>query len=227
MTNGPLNVAAMTELKRIMVIGAGGRAGSAAVAEAVARGHEVTAVVRNPAAYDAPSGVTVRAGDVTDAASFQGVARGQDAVIAAVYDTASEPAVFLRAASRALAAGVGTRLVWVSLASLIPDATGTPLLDTPGYPQDFRSFALAHRAAFDELATAGLDWVAISPSGDFDHGSAPVGGYAVARGDAAARITYADHAIALVDEAVAPSHHRNHIGVVGSPARIKVTTATS
>jgi uncharacterized protein len=218
-TNGPFNVAAMTETKRVMVIGARGRAGSAAVAEAVARGLEVTAVVRDPALYDAPSGVTVRAGDVSDAASFQSVARGQDAVIAAVYDAAADPAVFLRAASRALAEGVSTRLVWVGLASLIPDAAGTPLLDTPGYPQEFRSFALAHGAALEELRTSGVDWVAISPSGDFDHGGVPVGGYAVAPGAAAARITYADHAIALVDEAVAPSHHRTHIGVVGSPGR--------
>ena len=38
---------------RIVVFGAGGRVGSRTVAEALARGHEVTAVVRDPEAHDA------------------------------------------------------------------------------------------------------------------------------------------------------------------------------
>ncbi|MDQ6526358.1 NAD(P)H-binding protein [Nocardioides sp. LHD-245] len=205
----------MAATKRIVVIGARGRAGSAAVAEAVARGHEVTAVVRDPAAYEAPADVTVRAGDITDPATLAATVSGQDAVIAAVYDASSDPAVFLPAAAQGLAEVVGSaRLVWVGLASLLPDATGTPLMDTFEYPQEYRSFYLSHLAALDVLRASGLGWVAISPSGDFDHGGAPTGGYQLAPGDAAARITYADHAIALVDEAVDASHHQTHLGVV-------------
>ncbi|MGW9040548.1 NAD(P)H-binding protein, partial [Streptomyces sp. NPDC055721] len=56
---------------RIVVFGAGGRVGRAAVAEAVARGHRVTAVVRDPAAYRdlEGAGVELVRGDATDAAS--------------------------------------------------------------------------------------------------------------------------------------------------------------
>lgn len=204
----------MTETKSILVIGARGRAGSAAVAEAMARGHEVTAVVRDPGAYDAPAGVTVRPGDVTDPTSVSRLVVGHDAVIAGVYDAAGDPGLFLPAAARALVAGVGgTRLVWVGLASVLPNASGTPLMDTAEYPQEYRSFSLAHLAALDVLRQSDVDWTAVSPSGDFDHVGDPVGAYRYAPGDAGARITYADHAIALVDEAVAPTHHRTHVGV--------------
>ena len=207
----------MTEIDvpRIAVIGARGRAGSAAVAEARARGYAVTAVVRDPAGYDAPEGVVVRASDVTDPASLRPAVADADAVIAGVYDAARDPADFLPAATRSLVAAVaGRRLVWVGLASLLPDATGTPLMDTGDYPQEYRAFFLTHRAALDVLRDSDADWVAVSPSGDFDHGGAAVGGYAVAPADAAARISYADHAVALVDAAVRPAWRRTHVGVV-------------
>jgi putative NADH-flavin reductase len=109
-----------------------------------------------------------------------------------------------------------TRLVWVGLAALLPDADGVPLMDTEGYPQQFRSFYLAHAAALDVLSASDLDWTAVSPSGDFDHGGVPVGGYRVAPADAASLITYTDHAIALVDEAERPHSRRVHLGVATS-----------
>ncbi|MBM7518829.1 NAD(P)-dependent oxidoreductase [Nocardioides nitrophenolicus] len=207
--------------KSILVIGAAGRAGRTAVAEARRRGHRVTAVVRDPAAYDAPRGVEVRTGDVTDPASVRALAAGKDAVIAGVFDQSRDPAEFLPAATRALLAGApDARLVWVGLASLLPDVGGTPVMDRAGYPQAYRSFFLTHLAALDVLRASAADWVAVSPSGDFDHTGSPVGGYAVAPGDAAALITYADHAIALVDEAVAPTASGVHLGVVAqAPAR--------
>jgi hypothetical protein len=59
-----------------------------------------------------------------------------------------------------------------------------------------------------------LGWAAVSPSGDFDHGGVPVGGYRLAPADAASQITYADQAIALVDEAERPVARRGHVGVV-------------
>ena len=55
---------------RIIVFGAAGRVGSRTVAEALARGHEVTAVVRDPEHHTLPGdGLNVVAGDATDPAS--------------------------------------------------------------------------------------------------------------------------------------------------------------
>jgi putative NADH-flavin reductase len=205
----------------IVVFGAGGRAGRAAVAEARRRGHDVTAVVRDPAAHRglAADGVRLVAGDVTNADDVADAARGHDAAVSAVYEAAARPDVFFPAASRALLdglsrAGVG-RLVTVGLASILPTASGTLLMDTAGYPQEYRAFYLGHAAGNKVLneATSSVDWLVLSPSGDFDHGGTRTGRYRTAPGEANSRISYADFAIAVLDEIDNPEHHRTHLGV--------------
>jgi uncharacterized protein len=88
-------------------------------------------------------------------------------------------------------------------------------MDTPGYPQEYRSFYLGHAAGVDVLreAATGLDWVVLSPAGDFDHDGARTGRYRTAAADAASRVSYADFAVALLDEIDTPRHHRTHVGV--------------
>lgn len=199
-------------MSKILVVGARGRAGRAAVEEARRRGHEVTAVARTP------DGDLV-AGDVTDARRIAELAVDHDAVIAAVYDGSADPAAFFTNASRALVDGLEKagveRLVWVGLASILPTADGTRLMDTPGYPREYRAFFLAHQAALDILANSTLDWVSIAPAGDFDHADPTrTGTYRVSPADATGLVSYADLAIALVDEVDHPAHHRTAIGVV-------------
>ncbi|MGV9770691.1 NAD(P)-dependent oxidoreductase [Streptosporangium sp. NPDC003464] len=208
-------------MSEIIVFGAGGRAGRTAVAEALRRGHRVTAVVRDPAGHGdlAADGVRVVAGDVTDADGVARLAEGHGAAINAAADLGSQPDVFFPAASRALLDGLARagvdRLVAVGLASGLKSESGALLMDTPGYPQEYRGFYLGHAAGTEVLrtATTTLDWVVLSPAGDFDHGGARTGRYRQAAGDAASRISYADFAIALLDEIDTPRHHRTHLGV--------------
>ncbi|GAA3104733.1 putative NADH-flavin reductase [Kribbella aluminosa] len=222
-------------MSKILVIGARGRAGSAAVAEARRRGHDVLGVVRTAGGTRADDGeaggatadpvggrgVDVRAaatvvGDVTDAGRIAELAAGRDAVIAGVYDGGAE---FFPRAARALVEGLEKagvrRLVWVGLASILPTADGTLLMGTDGYPRDYRSFFLAHQAALEVFATSDLDWVSLAPAGDFDHADPSAkGGYRVAPADAQALISYADFAVALADEADHPTRHRAAFGVL-------------
>ncbi|MET8046846.1 hypothetical protein ABZU75_04530 [Streptosporangium sp. NPDC005286] len=51
------------------------------------------------------------------------------------------------------------------------------------------------------------------PAGDFDHGGDRTGRYRTAPADADSRISYADFAIALLDEIDTPKHHRTYLGV--------------
>jgi putative NADH-flavin reductase len=208
-------------MTKIVVFGAGGRAGRAAVGEARRRGHQVTAVVRDPARYGdlATDGVQLVAGDVTDASSVARIADGHDAAISAVYDSGAQPDTFFTGAAHALLdglarAGVG-RLIVVGLASVLKNASGVPLMDTPGYPQEYRFFYLGHAAGADVLraATTELDWLVVSPAGDFDHEGARTGRYRMVAAEALSRITYADFAISLLDEIDTPKHHRTHLGV--------------
>ncbi|MEI5103845.1 NAD(P)H-binding protein [Streptomyces sp. PmtG] len=199
----------------IVIFGAGGRAGRRAVAEARRRGHEVTAVVRDPARHGHGdlAGARLVAGDVTDADAVERAAEGHDAALSAAVDLSVAPDGFFTASSRALSTGLAKagvrRLVVVGLASILPGASGVPLMDEPGYPNEYRSFYLGHAAGLDELRTSDLDWAYVAPAGDFDHDSTPTGRYRVAdHADPAARITYADFALALLDEVDAPRHHR-------------------
>ncbi|MBN6057269.1 NAD(P)H-binding protein [Nonomuraea sp. RK-328] len=207
-------------MSRFVIFGAGGRAGRQAVAEARRRGHQVTAVVRDPSRYGglADDGVRVVAGDVTDVADVAALAAGHDAAInAAVVLT---PETFFTSASHALIkglrqAGVG-RLVAVGLSALLPGPDGTRLLDMPGFPAEFRPFCLAHAAGLEVLRAEGgtLDWVYVSPVGDFDHEGERTGRYEIGEhGDLTARISYADFALVLLDEAETPRHHRSHLAV--------------
>ena len=199
-------------MSKILVIGARGRAGSAAVEEARRRGHEVTEVARTAEAGQ----VT---GDVTDAARIAELAVDHDAVIAAVYDGGTDAAEFFPRAARALVDGLAKagveRLVWVGLASILATADGILLMDTEGYPQEFRAFFLAHQAALDTISASALDWVSVAPAGDFNHADPTrTGAYRFSPADGGGLIGYADFAIAVVDEVDQPRHHRVGVGVL-------------
>jgi putative NADH-flavin reductase len=201
---------------KIVVFGAGGRAGRRVVEEAAARGHAVTAVMRAPDPRLGNERVTVVAGDVTDAASVAAAATGHDAAIttAARLDV---PAVdFYTAATRALVTGLTgagvSRLVLVGIGSALEAAPGRRMLDDPAHPPDHRAFALGHIAQLDVLADAPLDWVVLAPPPVFLDDAAErtgryrTGGTALLE-PAPETFSYADLAVALVDEADSPRHH--------------------
>ncbi|SEL97551.1 NAD(P)-dependent oxidoreductase [Nonomuraea pusilla] len=210
-------------MSRIVVFGAGGRAGRRVVAEAAGRGHEVTAVVRSAAAHPglAAGGVRVVEGDVTDEGSVAAAAQGHDVAVqtTARMDVPSEE--FYGAATRALIGGLAEagvrRLVAVGIGTLLEVSPGVRLLDTPGFPADARAFSLGHAAELDLLrgADGDLDWVVLAPPPVVLDDEAPrTGTYRIGDG----RVTegpfsYADLAVALVDEAEQPRHHRVQVSV--------------
>ncbi len=69
---------------RLLVFGATGGTGRALLDQGLAQGNEVTAFVRNPAALAARAGLTIVAGDVTDAAAVSRAVAGQEAVLSAL-----------------------------------------------------------------------------------------------------------------------------------------------
>lgn len=194
---------------KYVVFGAGGRAGQQVVAEARRRGHEVTAVVRDPSRYDGltDGGVRVAA-----------LAAGCDAAINTA--AALTPETFFASAARALIKGLHQagveRLVAGGIAMLLPGPDGTRLVDTPDFPAEYRPFSLSHAVGLEVLRVEGgsLDWVYISPAGDFDHDGERTGRFEFREHvDTAARISYADFAIVLLDEAQTPTRHRSHLAV--------------
>ncbi|MFJ1894821.1 NAD(P)-dependent oxidoreductase [Streptomyces sp. NPDC088115] len=213
---------------RIVVFGAGGRAGRRAVAEAVARGHQVTAVVRNPSSYPdlAGAGVSVVPGDVTDAESVAAVSAGHDAAISAAGRMDMDSSEFYVGAAHALLdglarAGVG-RLVLIGIGSVLETAPGVAVHDAPGFPEEARAFSLGHSAELDVLRAAetDIDWLVIAPPPVMLDDEAPrTGRYRTGGGqvmaDGAPSFSYADLAVALIDEIETPKHRRSIMAVAG------------
>ncbi|GAA5123502.1 NAD(P)-dependent oxidoreductase [Pseudonocardia adelaidensis] len=207
---------------KIVVFGAGGRAGRRVVEEAAARGHAVTAVVRTPPEQRVDGRVTIAAGDVTDPASVAATAAGHDAAITAAVRLDVPAVDFYTAATRALVAGLGEagvrRLVLVGIGSALEVAPGRRALDDPAFPPGHRAFALGHVAQLDVLADAPLDWVVLAPPVVFlDEAAERTGRYRTGGtaplSPAPTSFSYADLAVALVDEAESPRHHRVMVAV--------------
>ncbi|WP_067499042.1 NAD(P)-dependent oxidoreductase [Actinoplanes sp. TFC3] len=211
-------------MSKIVVFGAGGKA----VAEAVCRGHEVIAVMRDPGKYPdlGGAGVSVVAGDVTDADSVATVAAGADAAVSAVFRPDVPAGDFYRAAAEALVgglakAGVG-RLAVVGVGTALEVSPGVAVHDTPGFPDAGKDFSLGHAAeiAVLEGSDASLDYVIVVPppvvlDADAERtGKYTVGGRQLQPTvEGAPAFAYADLAVALIDEVETPRHHRELISV--------------
>ncbi len=68
---------------KIALIGGTGFVGKAVLEELLQRGHQVTALARDPAKYTAREGLKAVTADALDAAQVADAVRGQDAVISA------------------------------------------------------------------------------------------------------------------------------------------------
>jgi putative NADH-flavin reductase len=210
-------------MSRIVVFGAGGRAGRRVVDEAAARGHQVTSVVRHPSRYPDISGVT---GDVTDADSVAAVAAGHDAAVhaAARLDVPAER--FFPVAARALVGGLARagvhRLVVIGIGTVLETEPGVAVHDAPDFPAEYRAFSLGHAAQLDVLRAAdgGLDWLVLAPPPTvLDDEAARTGRYRIDGTrvlPGGASFSYADLAVAIVDEIETPKHHRTLSGVAAS-----------
>jgi putative NADH-flavin reductase len=220
-------------VSKIVIFGAGGRAGRHAVAEAVARGHQVTAVVRDPGRYPdlTGGGVTLVAGDVTRPGDVAAAAAGHDAAVGAVYQDRIPPEEFYVGAARALLDGMTVasvgRLVVVGIGTMLRTGEGTALYDTPGFPEEARRLSLGHVAGAGVLQAgpAGIDWLVVMPPPIvLDNDASRTGRYRITGsqvlpGDReGASFSYADLAVAVIDEIETPRHHRMLVAVGPAPA---------
>ena len=194
---------------KVAVLGASGRAGSEITRELAARGHEVIAIARKPEAIPQLPGVTPRAGDAASPSALAQLIRGTDAVISALHFDVS--AATLLAALRE--ADVPRLLVTGGAASL-EVAPGKRVIDDPAFPEEWKGAALGGIAFLDSLrAETEIDWTFFSPAALIFEGPR-LGTYRSgndqlvtdARGES--KISFADFAIAMVDELEQHRHGR-------------------
>lgn len=150
-------------MSRIVVFGAGGRAGRKVVAAARGRGHEVVPVVRDPEQHP---GLGAVAGDVTEVADVRRLTAGADAVVNAGARMDVPAPEFFEASTHALVEGIGTgRLLVVGMGTLLEVAPGVRIMDGPDFPAEGKEFSDAHVVELELLrASPGtLDWVVLIP----------------------------------------------------------------
>lgn len=207
-------------MARITVLGGTGYAGSHVVAEAAARGHNVTVIARK--APESPvSGVAYVAADVLDPAVLTQAVAQSDVVVEALSPRGALEGRLLdldrQLAASAEAAGVRLGIIG-GAGSLLVSPDGPALSETPDFPAAVKPEAdeLAAVLAMLRDTDAGLDWFFVSPAASFgawapgEHtGQFRIGGdVLLADADGNSAISGADLAQAVVDEIETPAHHR-------------------
>ncbi len=201
---------------KIALIGASGNVGSAILNELLQRDYQVTALVRNPAKIAAQAGVQVLACDVMQPEQLAAAIEGHDAVISAYnpgWGEAQLHDLCITGYERILQ-GIHKssvkRVLSVGGAGSLFVAPGVQLVDTPNFPAEYLQPALAMRTVLKMFeAQTDLQWTVISPPIALIPGPRS-GAYRLGQdellpgeGGAPASISYADLALALVDELAA------------------------
>ncbi len=206
---------------KLAVIGANGKAGKLIVKEAVNRGLDVTAVVRGDNTTVAQEVLKKDLFDLT-AADLKGFDVVIDAFGAWTEETLPQHSTSLKHLCDILS-GTDTRLIVVGGAGSLyvnPEHT-VCVADGPDFPDVFKPLAAAMAKALGELrARRDVKWTYISPAGDFRADGARTGKYILGGEDLTlnskgeSMISYADYAIAMVDEAVNGGNIQKRISVV-------------
>jgi putative NADH-flavin reductase len=190
---------------RLTVFGANGGSGRALMRQALAAGHQVTAVTRHPEQItDSHEGLTVLRGDATDAADVQTAVKDADAVLSALGVPYSRGPITLYSASARQIVDTmqrveSRRLIVVTSSAVNPDAhpdgglLGSlvigPLISRLG-----RTMYDDMRRMEEIVQDSDLDWTILRPPALFDKDAVgrteislePLGGNFAARQDLAA-----------------------------------------
>ncbi len=202
---------------KIALIGASGFIGSALLDEALARGHQVKALVTRPERIAARDGLSVEKSDVLDTAALAAQLSGADVVLSAFSGHAQEDVYgyYVKGLDSILAAARSAgvrRLLVVGGAGTLEVAPGQLLLDAPGFPDGYRASANGAKTALERLrAQQDLAWTMLSPAPEIFPGERTgefrLGGDSLltdAEGNS--RISVQDYAVAMLDELETARH---------------------
>lgn len=191
----------------IAVVCANGKEGSLIAQEAVNRGHEVTAIVRSENKSAAQKEIIRDVFDVTaeDLAGFDAVVDAFGAWTPETIGQIGDAVIKLGSDLK----GTNTRFLVVGGAgSLFVNPEHTMTVDQgPEFPDDWKPLSASHGKGLAWLREQNdLKWTYISPACDFQAEGERTGSYKlggeelILSDDGVSEISYADFAIAMVDE---------------------------
>lgn len=210
---------------KIAIIGATGYVGSKLLAEALARKHEVTALVSRPERVPAGSAANVQKTDVLDTAALAAQLQGQDVVITAFSGHAQGDQTYeyyVRGIKSIIAAAKLAkvkRLLVVGGAGSLEVAPGVQAVDTPEFPAEWKQSALGAREALNLLRQENeLNWSMLSPAAHLVPGERTAKfrlgqDQMLVDGKGESRISVEDYAVAMLNEAEQEQHSRSRFTV--------------
>ena len=205
----------------VVVYGATGNAGSEIVKELLARGHKVTGVARNLDKLPKLDGLTGKTDDLSSVDAIAAIIQGADAVVTAYQPPPDNTDAVVGATEREVAAvkqAGGPRLLMVGGAGLLEVAPGVTLIKSGHLPAEYLPIATSHEKALGVLKASGINWTYLSPAAYFVPGER-TGKFRLGTNNLVAdekggsRISFADYAIALVDEIEKPAHEKASFSV--------------
>ena len=212
--------------KEILLIGATGFVGSAILNELLSRGHNVTAVVRDPAKLEGKE-VTAVKEDVANVDAIADLARGKDAVISAYNPGWTNPDIatlitenYPKILNAAKQSGVG-RLLIVGGAGTLFCAPGLRVVDSGAIPEAIMGGVrpLGDFYLNTLMNENDIDWVFFSPAGAFDENGQRTGKFRLGKddlivdADGNSHISVQDYAVAMVDELEQENHHKERFTI--------------
>ncbi|MDV7767500.1 NAD(P)-dependent oxidoreductase [Peribacillus sp. CSMR9] len=208
---------------KIGIIGASGKAGSMILKEALTRGHEVTAIVRDQAKVQI-QGASVQEKDLFDLKAED--IKAFDVVVNAFGAAPGKEHLHVDAGKTLIDAMKGapqTKLIVVGGAGslFVDEAKTIRVLETPEFPKEYFATASNQSKNLEDLNNAtGIQWTFISPSAFFDPQGNRTGEYKLGKDNLLVNskgesyVSYADFALAVLDEIEKPQHINQRFTVV-------------
>lgn len=212
----------------VALIGASGFVGKAILKELLQRGHQVTAIVRNTEKISKADDLTVVSANALNEIELSEAVTGHEAVISAYNPGWANPDIYneylsgSQAIQKAVKRAGVKRLIVVGGAGSLYITPEQQIVDTHGFPQEWKPGALAARDYLNMIRTeTTLDWTFLSPAVEMHQGTSGTRKGTYRTGlekpvfDTGGRsiISVEDTAVALVDELETPQHIRKRFTV--------------
>jgi putative NADH-flavin reductase len=205
----------------VVVYGATGNSGSEIVKELLARGHKVTGVARNVEKLKDVAGVTAKSDDLSNVDAVAAIMKGADVVVSAYQPPADNTDKLIEVTKlqiEAVKKAGGPKLVVVGGAGQLEVAPGVTLIKSGYLPAEYMPIAVSHEKAAEALKASDINWTYLAPAAYFVPGER-TGKFRLGTNNLVSdekgesKISFADYAIALVDEIEKPKHEKQLFSV--------------
>ncbi|NFG60808.1 NAD(P)-dependent oxidoreductase [Clostridium sp. CMCC3677] len=208
---------------KIALIGSTGNAGKMILKEALNRGYEVIAIARDKSKVkDTNEKLTVLQGDILKLDTLENKLEGVDVLVSAFGPKFGQENTLIDATNNLISlvkkSGVN-RLVAMGGAGSLKVESGIELVQTEGFPEDWKPIALAHSKSLDIYRNEKeINWTYLSPAAliapGVRTGKYSVGDeYLVVDEKGKSEISFEDFAVAIIDEIETPKHIKSRFTV--------------